>query len=263
MNSMSKQKTLPTFFVLAIFCLLLISLGKIGFFKPLQSGTERMTTPVKMSIYRLGQGINDGLATIKDLWGVQSLRQENEKLKKENLASQGDSLRSYSLEEENKALRQQLEAPLPAQMKFLPAKTLGLTGFLTLDKGEEDGVIIGQTVVSGNFLVGKIRMVSPRTSEVLLPTDPDSLIPVRTVKTAGLGLLTGEFGTKAELAKVLQSENLEKDDLLITTGEAGYQRDLIIGKIVNVVKDEVQPFQKAEVNLSLDYSRLENVFLVK
>lgn len=260
---MSKKNFLPTFFLLAIFCLLLISLGKIGFFKPLQSGTERLTSPVKLSIYRLGQGINDGLTTIRDLWGKQSLRRENEKLRKENLASKEVVFRAYSLEEENKALRQQLEAPLPASMKFLPAKTLGLTRYLNLDKGQEDGVVVGQTVVSGNFLVGKIKTVTPHTSAVLLPTDPDSLIPVRTIKTASLGLLTGEFGAKATLAKVLQSENLEKDDLLITTGEAGYARDLIIGKIVNVIKDEVQPFQKAEVNLSLDYARLENVFLIK
>ena len=172
-------------------------------------------------------------------------------------------MRSYSLEEENKALRQQLEAPLPAQMKFLPAKTLGLTRYLILDKGQENGVFVGQSVVSGNFLVGKIITVTPRTSTVLLPTDSDSRIPVRTLKTAGLGLLTGEFGTKATLTKVLQSERLEKDDLLATTGEAGYQRDLLIGKIEKIEKNEVEPFQKAEVNLSLDYSRLENVFLIK
>lgn len=260
---MLKKNLWPSFFILAIFCLLLISLGKSGFFRPLESGAEKITTPIKMSLYRLGQGINDGLITVRDLWGVQSLRRENEKLKKTILASQDLVLRIKVLEEENLALRQQLEAPLPPEMKFLPAKTLGLIRYLTLDKGEEDGVILGQTVVSGNFLVGKIRIVTPRTSQVLLPIDPDSLIPVRTIKTAGLGLLTGEFGTKASLDKVLQSDRLEKDDLLVTTGEAGYRRDLLVGKIGNIVKNEVEPFQKAEVSLLLDYSRLENVFIIK
>lgn len=252
MNLMSKQKFLPVFLVLAIFCLLLIFLEKSGWLRPLESGAERLTTPVKMGFYRVEQRIL-GVKETKNMADWQKVV----------LTSQDLVLRSKILEEENKTLRQQLEASLPSGMRFLPAKTLGLTRYLTLDKGQEDGVFVGQTVVSQNFLVGKIRTVTPRTSEVILPMDPDSRIPVRTLKTASLGLLTGEFGTKATLAKVLQSDRLEKDDLLVTTGEAGYSRDLIIGKIQKISKNEVEPFQKAEVGLSLDYSRLENVFIVK
>lgn len=238
-------------------------MSRLGWLNPLQSGAERITVPIRLSVYRFGQGLNNGLATVSDLWGVQSLRRENEKLKAEILASKGVALRSYSLEEENKALRQQLEAPLPPQMQFLPAKTLGIIRYLTLDKGSSDGITTGQTVVSQNVLVGKISAARSGTSEIILPTDSDSKIPVRTLRTNGRGLLTGEAGVGAFLDKVLQAEKLEINDLLVTTGEAGYARDLMVGKISKVIKNDVEPFQKARVELLLDYGKLENVFIIK
>ncbi len=260
---MQKQKIWPSFLVLVLISFFLLFLNKLGWLQSLQSGVEVVTVPVKSSVYRFGQNLSNGLGTIKDLWGVQSLRAENEKLKTALLASQGLSLRSYSLKEENLALRKQLEAPLPASMQFLPAKTLGIVRYLTIDKGSNDGVGVGQIVVSQNVLVGKIVSITPKTAEVLLPSDSDSKIPVRTLKINSRGLLTGEAGVSSVLDKVLQAEKLEKDDLIITTGEAGYPRDLLIGKIFKINKNDVEPFQKASVQLLLDYGKLDNVFIIK
>lgn len=250
---MKRQKILPTFLFLFLLSLLLLLAGKAGWTKPIVTFGGKITIPLKEAIYRRWQRMTGGL---RESGEQGELREKNERGKAELL------VKVNSLEEENKALRKQLEAPLPRSMKFLPAKTLGLTRYLTIDKGEEEGVRPGATVVVENILVGKVISQTPKTSQILLPTDPDSKIPVKTLKTQAHGLAIGEFGTKLFLDKVLQAEMLESGDLVVTTGEDDYRRDLLIGKLGNLEKKEVEPFQKAEIEPLLDYGKLVNVFII-
>ncbi|MBI5465377.1 rod shape-determining protein MreC [Candidatus Gottesmanbacteria bacterium] len=252
---MEKEKTgriLPLFLFLLLLCLFLVLAENFGAIKSIQGAVEKVTVPVKISIYRIWQG---GL-------GDAGQGQKREELERQVRESSVLAVKLKLLEEENQALRRQLEAPLPPTMKFLPAKTIGLTRYLTIDKGEEDGVREGTMVVSENILLGKIISLTPKTAQVLLPTDPDSKIPSRTLKTGAKGLAIGEFGTKLSLAKVLQAEVLEVGDLVVTSGEGGYVRDLLIGKIAKIEKIPVEPFQKGEIAPLLDYQRLVNVFVI-
>jgi rod shape-determining protein MreC len=251
MEKESTGRILPLFLFLLLLSLFLILAENFGAVKSIRGAGERLVVPVKSGIYRAWQGISGGFSADK----IAELEQT---------ARQGVvcSVQLKTLEEENKALRRQLEAPLPPTMKFLPAKTLGLTRYLTIDKGEEDGVREGMMVISENILVGKVIGITPKTAQVLLPTDPDSKIPSRTLKTNARGLVVGEFGTKISFAKVLQAEVLEIGDLLVTTGEGGYLPDLLIGKIANIEKVPVEPFQKGEVTSLLDYKKLANVFVI-
>jgi len=245
-----RQQVLPTFLVFILLCLLLILAGIFGFTRPLQEGVERLTVPLRMTVYRGWQGTTGGLGGQGGL---------GEKTEKEKAQLQ---VKLEVLQDENQALRKQLGAPLPASMKFLPAKTLGLTRYLTIDKGEKDGVKSGKLVVSENILVGKIVKVTSATADILLPTDPDSKIPAKTLKTQARGLVIGQFGTQAILNRVVQAETLTVDDLVVTIGEGGYGRDLLIGKINKINKIEVEPFQKATINPLVNYNQLDNVFVI-
>ncbi len=257
---MNRDKVLPPFLFFIFLCFLFLLGNQFGLTKPLVFAGETAIRPVKEGLYRTGQGFGQIFS------GLFSFNSSSKKI-----AGLESQLRDYSvlsakvslLEEENKALRKQLEAPLPGSMKFLPAKTLGLTRYLTIDKGESDGVKINSTVISENILVGRVVEITPKTARVLLPVDPDSKIAARALGTNARGLVTGEFGTKAFFDKVLQAETLNSGDLVVTTGEGGYTRDLLIGKIVKVAKNDVEPFQKAELNPLLDYGRLENVFVIE
>ncbi len=257
---MPRKQLLPLFLFFVLITFLVILTENAGFSRPLRVLTEKMTLPLRGGLFQTWQG---GKQNFQALISWRTKEQKIIKLEKELEALQNQTLKLGLLEEENKALRKQLEAPLPASSQFLPAKTLGLVRYLIIDKGEEDRVKVGATVLSENILLGKVIAVTPQTSQVLLSVDPDSKIPVRTFKTGARGLVIGEFGTKAVLSKVLQSEILEAGDLVVTTGEGGYARDLLLGKIGKISKNEVDPFQKAEVESLLDFAKLENVFLLK
>lgn len=260
MEKESTNRILPIFLFLVLISLILILAGNLGLLRPVRRTVEMVTVASKTTVYRIWQGAQENFSYLTS-W--KSGAQKIAGLEKQVRELQDLTVRIKVLEEENKALRKQLEATLPPSLKFLPAKTIGETRYLTIDKGEEDGVRSGMMVISENILVGKVVLVTPKTSQILLPIDPDSKIPSRTIKTNARGLVIGEFGTKVILDKVLQGEILAEDDLVVTTGEGGYVRDLLIGKVERVEKSEVQPFQKGRIAPLLDYGKLVNVFVIK
>jgi rod shape-determining protein MreC len=258
MERESSSGITPLFLFLVLFCLFLILINSSGPTRFSKAVFEGLSVPIKSGFYRLSQGF---LTNILPFCGQD--QGKITKLESQLRDKEVNKVKLKALEEENQALRRQLGAPFAPTVKFLPAKTMGLTRYLEIDKGEQDEVKVGMMVVSENVLVGKVEAITPKTSKVLLPQDLDSKIPGRSLKTNASGLVVGEFGTKAFFDKVLQEEMLEEGDLIVTIGEGGYPRDLIIGKIGKIEREEVQPFQRAEVIPLVDYGQLVNVFLIQ
>ena len=109
--------------------------------------------------------------------------------------------------------------------------------------------------------MGVVNNTSFGTSSILLPTDPDSKIPVKTAKTGAKGLLIGQFESGMLLDKVVQQDELLISDTVITSGEGGFADGIVIGSIANINKKETELFQTAEVKSLLGLSRLEYVFV--
>ncbi len=165
------------------------------------------------------------------------------------------------LQAENRNLRQQLEAPLPPGWDFLPALVLGWDRYLLIDKGVNDGVKSGMAVVFKEQLIGQVVEASAKTARVRLLTDPDSKVPAKTIKNSR-GLTIGAFGNRLVFSRVLQKEPLTEADLVLTSGEADFPPNLVIGKIGLVNSKEGEIYKEAELIPLLDYSKLENVFVV-
>lgn len=93
-----------------------------------------------------------------------------------------DSRMLAVISEENAELRRRLDLP-PAVMRIpvrcLPVSWGGALGWwqsVRVNKGEADGVAVGDAAVTSEGLVGRVRAVSERTSEVELITDPNCRI---------------------------------------------------------------------------------------
>lgn len=254
-----KSQTLSAFLVLILISLALLLLENFGFLNSLRNTFSFFLVPLKRGVYKTS-------LTVKKQFTFLTFWQEKEgKIRdleeKERLLLVFEE-RVRQLEEENRILRAQLEAPLPPSWEFLPAKTLGLTRFLAIDKGEKDGVRKGQGVLFQNIWVGKVVKVFPSESLVELPIDPESRIPVITGKTNARGILVGQFGKGILLDKVTSQERLELEDSVVTTGEGGYPKGILVGKIEKIEKKEEEIFQKAQVKTLLPFKELEMVFVV-
>lgn len=251
--------SLPTFSLLLLLSLLLILLENLGWTKAFWAMAEAGIKPPKKSIYRFSQKTKDQFLFLT-FWkdGQTKIKILEEQVQK--LAVEAQKIRS--LEEENKILRAQIGAPLPKGKKQILAETLGFDRYLTLDKGENDGVKNGQAVILEDILLGKVVKVLPWESQAEVIFDPDSKIAAKTVKTQARGILAGQFGKGVALEKVTQEENLEVGDYLATTGEGDYPQGLLLGTIEKVERTESEIFQKAQVRPLLDPARLTKVFIL-
>lgn len=175
--------------------------------------------------------------------------------------------------EENEKIKKLLGSPLPAQWRFIESRVVGLTERMRIDRGQKDEVKEGMMVISENILVGKVVKVNENDALVQLLSDANLKMPVVVKKpspdknkpTGGIqarGLLFGQGGEKLLLDRVLQSEDIQKGDLVVTVGEEGWLPDLLIGQIVDVAPKSAEVYQKARVSPLVEVQKLRIVFVV-
>lgn len=169
------------------------------------------------------------------------------------------------LKRENEDLRMQLGVTSRGQ-KLIEAHVLSSSRFFIVDKGSDDGVRVGNTVVFKNIYIGKVITVTARTSRVLLPIEKESILSAKTLVSGALGLVKGE-GERAIFAEVTLSENLNENDSVITVGDVdekglGVRSGFLIGKVSEVRRSDDELFQQALLVPLIEYKNLENVFIL-
>lgn len=260
----SLRKSLPLFLVLVLLSTLFYFADHQGWLESPRGLVEQPITTLQKPFYLFGQSSSQVVGQLGSLKGRdQELLDLEGRLRQLAL----DQNQLAVCQEENQALQRLLGAPLPPQWRFLLARVVGQSEKMRLDQGKEAGVEEGMVVVSENILAGKVISVGKNTSLVQLPSDPNSKIPV-VIKRPGSqgiqaqGLLLGQFGEKLVLDRVLQEEDIQKGDLVTTSGEEGWLPNLVIGQIDEVLPPTAAIYQKARVDSLIDYSLLRIVFVV-
>ncbi len=153
-----------------------------------------------------------------------ALRHENEDLARQILQQQADLQRLDTLEEENRRLRALFEGAesLDFRYRFAELVRVDLDPFshkVLIDRGSEDGVIVGQAVIDGAGVMGQVENVQLHYSSVRLISDPNHALPVQInrtgLRTVAYGL--GETGA-LNLPNVPQQADVREGDLVITSG---------------------------------------------
>ena len=210
------------------------------------------------------------------LGGVFIRNGENEKLRatNENLAKQ--IVDQQNLLREAKALRDQYDLEVVMPKSLVPARVIGMKSFIPglslpeeiiIDKGTKQHVSIGQTVIVNSNVVGNITKVADSRSLVSLISHKSQSVTGKALKTNALGIIKGQGNGMLVLENVVLSDKLEKGDLIVTKGDqdvqgVGFPPDLVVGKISSVDKKSSDLFQSAEIESIIDFSRLENVFVI-
>ncbi|MBP5953199.1 rod shape-determining protein MreC [Pseudomonas iridis] len=174
---------------------------------------------------------------------------ENEKLKTENLLYQGRMQKLAALTEQNVRLRELLNSSALVNEKVEVAELIGMdpnpfTHRIIINKGERDGVVLGQPVLDARGLMGQVVELMPYTSRVLLLTDTTHSIPVQ-VNRNGLRAIASGTGNpeRLELRHVADTADIKEGDLLVSSGlgqrfPAGYP----VATVKEVIHDSGQPF---------------------
>lgn len=153
----------------------------------------------------------------------------------------------------------------PRTYTTVAARPISLNRYLKLDKGSDDGLKAGMPVVYKDDYLGVIKELSPKSSLVLLPTDPDSKVAAFAENQNGKarGVLAGQFGSDMLLDKILHDEPIKVGDLVYSEGtEGNLPRGLVLGQVSQVLPNQNQIFKQAFVKNIFDVSSLDIVFVI-
>lgn len=202
------------------------------------------------------------------------------KLEKENRELLQKLTDQESLKKENQALKDQFKTDQIKGYNLIPVKIISMLKFVPgvskpeefiIDKGIKNNIKVGQAVIFKNMILGKIVRVSNNVSAVSLISNPSFSFTVKTLplnkdEKGAQGIVKGEGNGGIFLENVILSEKIKTGDIVITKGDIdnkgiGYPADLIVGKITSVNKKPSSLFQSAKLEMLIDFSNLETVFV--
>lgn len=166
------------------------------------------------------------------------------------------------LENENQAMRELLESPLPPDWTYVVAPVYGVQAdALKIGVGEKQKVQVGQTVVWQDVYIGQVDQVSLNSARVRLAQAVNNKITAKIADSSIDGLVIGQ-GPYMELVQVLQGEEVESGAVVVTSGLDQAAPDLIIGTLDTITADEQGVFQRGRLKSPISPELLETVFVV-
>jgi rod shape-determining protein MreC len=135
---------------------------------------------------------------------------------------------------------------------------------IIIDKGSEDGIVVGMPVESARGLVGQVFRTTANSAQVVLITDNASSIPARLGSSRATGLLRGGgLGGSVSIDWIDLQYELTIGEVVLTSGLGGkFPQDLVIGRVIEVDRQEAELFQRAIVQPAVDIDSLEIVFII-
>jgi len=205
-----------------------------------------------------------GLWLDSQLNSHQSLVDENEKYRAENLLLKAQLQKFTSLQAENIRLRSLLKSSRKLQDQMLIAETITVDldpykRQIVINKGLLSGIYAGQPILDAYGIMGQIIHPGIPSSTAILITDPSHAIPVQNNRN---GLRTILYGTGSanflEIQNLPNNADIKEGDLLITSGLGGrFPEDYPVAVVTEIKRDPGQPFAQiiAEASAHLEQSR--------
>jgi len=214
---------------------------------------------------------------IGDIWSryvrLVEVNEENERLLRDVARLEEERVRLLGVMQENARLRAMVGfqvAEPRLQLRAARVIARDITPYFRVVRIRlEAGEGIAQPnlpVVAPSGLVGQVTTVVGDYCDVMLTVDTQSAIDVLVQRNRARGILRGlghENDYYARIAYLLERDEVRPGDVVVTSGLAGrFPSELIVGHIIEVVESDVGLYQEVIVRPSVDFSRLEEVFLI-
>ena len=204
--------------------LITLDLRGVSVVSGLRNVTQTLLSPIQSFTTTLFRPIGNFVSDVAHLGRtrsqINSLKNENEKLKSELIAAR-DAEGKYT------QIKNVLDLAAKAQWKVVTARVIahgGTSTFsqtITIDAGSKSGITRDMSVVAGAGLVGVVKNVTSNSAVVLLMSDPSFRLGVRIAGSQVMGVLSGT-GSKSYALQLLDAtEDVNLGDQLIARGSDG------------------------------------------
>ena len=194
---------------------------------------------------------------------------ENERLKERIAVLQEESLQYREALVASGHLQRIVEMREDFDIPLLPSEIVGQDvspwfRSVLLQRGSIGEVRSGMPVVADSGLVGIVTATSPRTGRVMLLLDRQSAVSGITQRSRARGIVRGVGTGDLEFVLMVRGDDVEVGDVIVTSGlDGAYPKGLRIGEIEQVQLADDQLVHTASVKPSVDFGRLEQVFVMK
>jgi rod shape-determining protein MreC len=135
---------------------------------------------------------------------------------------------------------------------------------LIIDRGHDEGIVVGQPVVSPLGVVGRIFEVGKNTSKVILLSDPTFAVAAVVERSRENGLLTGTLQGVLRLQYLTDNADVKVGDSVVTSRlSTAFPEGILIGQITEVEASVNSHTVECLVDPAVDLSELEEVIVVK
>ncbi|MDF2592620.1 MAG: rod shape-determining protein MreC [Clostridia bacterium] len=223
--------------------------------------------PIQNVFYSVGEFFG---GSFESLFQIRGIKKENESLKAEISTLQEENRKLIQFASENNRLRSLLGfKDNNEDLTFITgANVTGMDpsnwfDIYTLDKGSNDGVQANDAILWGNgYLVGRVIEVSSTYSKFMALIDQRSSVSIIVDRTRDLGIVSGS--TDNEIIAVMPIESdIAKGDDISTSGFSTFPKNLYIGKVKAVEKQERKLQKLVHIDPAADFKRLEEIYIVR
>ncbi len=268
-----------------LFFILIINFFSLG----IRNNFYALSSPVQKTFWAAGESCSQFLTSFVN---AGSLSRENQNLKDKNQKLLSQVAVLQSIQQGNQAQSDVSSACQGNSFKLLMAGIVGLDDqdMISLNKGSADGISVGMPVINQQgALYGKIFKVYKNLSQVMLISNKNSIISVKVQQLAltspadvvindpnlpasatpktlqakeidGVIKGTGNMGIYLDLVPI--DDVINQGDILVTSAlEGTFPKDLLVGTISKIQKNDQNPHQQAQVQPFLN-SSIDNLFVI-
>jgi rod shape-determining protein MreC len=240
--------------------------------------TQAAMAPLQQAVSAVTRPIGDFFSGLAHL---PSLQRENTDLTNQVQGLQRDLAGVADLQARVQQLSDLLGLKHEIFPQGVPAVVIGngVSNFewsVTIDKGSDDGIQVGQPVVTGSAatpgLVGIVTAVTPISSNIRLLIDQDFAVAGRLSTTRATGLVEGRGEQDPRMDGIPQDRPVSLDDGPIQVftvsyeinGQNGrYPPGILIGEVSSVIQSTNALETAVTVRPAVDFSALEYVLVLQ
>jgi rod shape-determining protein MreC len=235
-----------TIYLLLSFTLLVADL-RLRYLDTLRLGVSVLTYPLQIAAATPSEFVRNASDYFA---GLISLKQENSRLKAQQLEATSQLLLNEQLRNDNDELRGLLGMSARVGVKATAAEIVftardPFSRKVILDKGSQQGIDPGTPVVDPLGVIGQVTRVFPLHSEVTLLSDKDQAIPVLIERSGLRAVMFGTGNGLMELRFLAANADIRPGDRIVTSGLDGvFVAGLPVAAVLKVSRDSAESFAR-------------------
>jgi len=269
----SFNATISVFIILVVVSFSTLAFSAQNFTAGIKNAGLSLFSGVRGGIYEVSSFISRTTLSIREL---SILRREYNELTERISRYEQLERSAAEIRRENNRLREQLGFSQNLRYRHIPAELIGrdpdnLFSAFVINKGSYSGVAIDMPVIAyqngAQSLVGKVIQAGIFESLVMPLYNSNSFVSSRLAESRYEGITEGRGSPESPLLmrfiRKQARDEINVGDLVISSGLGGiFPAGINIGRVSRIRYQETEISMELEVEMAIDFSRLEYVFVI-